>query len=75
MGVELNQNLKDSLAMTGELTPITVKEARRVLGKSSDYSSGESLATAVLDFTAIARSYLRNIPKFMVPESTNMSYN
>ncbi len=61
--------------LVGELTPISVDEAKRVLGKSSQYSSGESLATAVLDFTAIARAYLRNIPKFEVLKETKLGYN
>lgn len=51
------------LDTTGELTPITTKEAEKVVGQSSQYSSGESLASAVLDLTAIARAYLRNIAK------------
>lgn len=58
-----------------ELTPISVDEAKKVVGKSSQYSSGESLATAVLDFTAIARAYLRNIPKYEVLNVTHMRYN
>jgi len=58
-----------------ELTPISVDEAKKVVGKSSQYSSGESLAIAVLDFTAIARAYLRNIPKFEVLDITQMRYN
>lgn len=61
--------------LVGELTPISVDEAKKVLGKSSQYSSGESLATAVLDFTAIARAYLRNIPKFEVLKVTQVRYN
>lgn len=56
--------------LVGELTPISVDEARKVIGKTSQYSSGESLAAAVLDFTAIARAYLRNIPKFEVLKLT-----
>ena len=58
-----------------ELTPISVDEAKKVVCKSSQYSSGESLAMAVLDFTAIARAYLRNIPKFEVLDVTQMRYN
>lgn len=61
--------------LVGELTPISVDEAKKVVGKSSQYSSGESLATAVLDFTAIARAYLRNIPKYDVLNITQMRYN
>ena len=61
--------------LVGELTPISVDEAKKVVGKSSQYSSGESLATAVLDFTAIARAYLRNIPKYEVLNTTQMRYN
>lgn len=61
--------------LVGELTPISVDEAKKVVGKSSQYSSGESLATAVLDFTAIARAYLRNIPKYEVLNTTKMRYN
>lgn len=75
MGTEIHQELEKALSATGELTPVTVKEARKVLGQSSEYSSGETLATAVLDFTAIARAYLRNIPKFEVLKSTKMRYN
>ena len=63
MAKELTNGLDSSLMNAGELTPITVKEARTVLGKTSEYSSGESLAIAVLDFTAIARAYLRQLPK------------
>lgn len=65
-----NSELQEALNMTGELTPITVKEARRVLGQSSEYSSGEALAMAVLDFTSIARAYLRNLSKTEVPKLT-----
>ncbi len=61
--------------LVGELTPISVDEARKVVGKSSQYSSGESLATAVLDFTAIARAYLRTVSKFEVLNHTQMRYN
>ena len=64
-----------TLDTVGELTPISVDEAKKVVGKSSQYSSGESLAIAVLDFTAIARAYLRNIPKFEVLKVTQMEYN
>lgn len=63
MGKELTNKLEANLMNAGELTPISVKEARKVLGEASGYSSGESLAVAVLDFTAIARSYLRNLSK------------
>lgn len=64
-GTKINHELgRIALDEVGELTPITVKEARKVIGQSSKYSSGETLAMAVLDFTAIARAYLRNIPKF-----------
>ena len=70
MGTEIHQELNEALNTAGELTPITVKEARKVLGQSSEYSSGETLAMAVLDFTAIARAYLRNIPKFEVLKLT-----
>lgn len=61
--------------LAGELTPISVDEARKVIGRESRYSSGEALAMAVLDFTAIARAYLRNIPKFEVLKVTQMGYN
>lgn len=64
-----------TLDVVGELTPISVDEAKKLVGKSSQYSSGESLAIAVLDFTAIARAYLRNIPKFEVLNVTQMRYN
>lgn len=65
ISTEVNQELgRVALGIVGELTPITVKEARRVLGKTSQYTSSESLATAILDFTAIARAHFRNIPKY-----------
>lgn len=69
-GTNINQGLEEALNTTGELTPITVKEARKLLGQSSEYSSGEAVAVAVLDFTAIARAYLRSIPKFEVLKLT-----
>lgn len=70
-GTKINHELgRIALDEVGELTPITVKEARKVIGQSSEYSSGETLAIAVLDFTAIARAYLRNIPKFEVLKLT-----
>lgn len=74
-GTEINQELQGTLNTAGELTPITINEARKVLGQSSEYSSGETLAMAVLDFTAIARAYLRNIPKFEVLKPTKVRYN
>lgn len=58
-----------------ELTPISLDEAKKLVGESPQYSSGESLATAVLDFTAIARAYLRNIPKFEVLNIAQVRYN
>lgn len=60
----INQELgRIALDVAGELTPVTVKEAKQVLGEFSQYKSSESLAMAILDFTAIARAYFRNIPK------------
>lgn len=66
-----NQQLND----VSELTPISVDEAKKVVGKSSQYSSGESLAVAVLDFTAIARAYFRNVSSLEVLKVTQMDYN
>lgn len=66
---------KFTFDIASELTPISVDEAKKIVGKSSQYSSSESLAIAVLDFTAIARAYLRNIPKFEVLKVTQMGYN
>lgn len=66
---------KFTFDIASELTPISVNEAKKIVGKTSKYSSGEALATAVLDFTAIARAYLRNIPKFEVLKVTQMRYN
>lgn len=53
-----------ALDTVGELTPISLKEAKGVLGKSIQYESDEAVATAVLDFTAIARAFFRTVPKF-----------
>lgn len=64
-----------NLDSVGELTPISVDEAKKVIGKTSQYSSGESLAVAVLDFTAIARAYLRNVSQFEVLKVTQLRYN
>lgn len=55
--------MTDGNVHESELTPLSLEEVKQVIGKSSQYSSGESIAMAVLDFTAIARAYLRNIPK------------
>lgn len=35
-GTEIHQELNEALNTAGELTPITVKEARKVLGQSSE---------------------------------------
>ncbi|HSE29203.1 MAG TPA: hypothetical protein VLA77_01300 [Candidatus Saccharimonadales bacterium] len=64
-----------SLDSVSELTPISVDEAKKVIGKTSQYSSGESLAVAVLDFTAIARAFLRNVSQFEVLKVTQTRYN
>lgn len=55
--------MAESNIVVDELTPLSVEEAKKVIGGSAQYSSGESIAMAVLDFTAIARAYLRNLPK------------
>lgn len=61
----LRQELgKTALDMVADLTPITVKEAKAVLGKAAQYHSDEAVATAILDFTAIARAFFRTVPKF-----------
>lgn len=66
---------KFTFDIASELTPISIEEAKKIVGKSSQYSTGESLAAAVLDFTAIARAYFRNIPKLEVLKVTQMGYN
>ena len=66
---------KFTFDIASELTPISIEEAKKIVGKSSQYSTGESLAAAVLDFTAIARAYLRNIPKLEVLKVTQRMYN
>ena len=55
-------------SIASELTPISVGEAKKVIGSTSQYSTGESLAIAVLDFTAIARAYIRTVSKYSVPK-------
>jgi hypothetical protein len=61
----LNQEIgRIALDAVGELTPITIKEARKVLGEYIEYTSDEAVATAILDFTAIARAYFRTVPKY-----------
>jgi hypothetical protein len=58
-----------------DLTPLPLEEAMRIVGISSHYSSNESLSLAVLDFTAIARAYLRKLPHKMVLNPTFSRYN
>lgn len=53
-----------AMELTSELTPISLKEAQKIIGKSSQYATTESLARAILDFTAIARAYIRTVPKY-----------
>lgn len=63
--INLTQELgKTALDMVSDLTPITVKEAKEVLGIATQYESDEEVAMAVLDFTAIARAFFRTVPKF-----------
>ena len=55
--------MAESSIAVDELTPLSVKEAKKVIGGSAQYSSSESIAMAVLDFTAIARAHLRSLPR------------
>lgn len=69
MGNNDKQNINQALAKTAinvvsDLTPISVKEAKSVLGDAVQYASDEAVASAILDFTAIARAYLRTVPKY-----------
>lgn len=73
MGVDAKDNtfqgeFSFEAEMANELTPISVKEAESVIGKSSQYKTSEAVANAILDFTAIARAYFRNIPKYPLQE-------
>lgn len=69
---KLNHGLgSTALDMVGNLTPISLKEARSVMGDSASDMSDESVLTAVLDFTAIARAHIRNVPKYNVLEYNN----
>lgn len=64
----MSSELSVGIDMVSELTPISVKEAERIIGKSTQYSTNEAIANAILDFTAIARAYFRNIPKYTLQE-------
>jgi len=70
--VETNTNndisafMNNASEIASELTPISIKEAREVIGQPLQYESNEAIARAILDFTAIARSFFRNIPKYQV---------
>lgn len=77
-GVKVNDNTSNNAGaildsapdLVGELTPMSIKEAESVIGKETCYETGESVATAIFDFTAIARAYLRNISKIEVLKLT-----
>lgn len=56
--------------MVGELTPISLREARKLVGESGRDMSDESLLSAILDLTAIARAYIRKVPNY-----SKTSYN
>lgn len=62
--IEMTMGKNNAMELTSELTPISLKEAQKVVGESTEYKTTESLARAILDFTAIARAYVRNVPKY-----------
>jgi hypothetical protein len=43
---------------------ISVKEARKLMGKDAALLSDSEVEKLISDFSAIARSYLRSLPKF-----------
>jgi hypothetical protein len=57
--------------MVGDLTPISLKEARGIMGDGAKDMSDASILTAILDFTAIARAHIRSVPKYNVLEYNN----
>ncbi len=63
--------LTDASELVGELTPISIKEAAKVVDGSLQYESDEAIARAILDFTAIARAFFRTIPKYKSLEYNN----
>lgn len=67
--IKLKQEVgRITLDMVGDLTPISLNEARKAMGDSAKDMSDESVLTAILDFTAIARAHIRNVPKYNVTE-------
>lgn len=57
-------DLRRELFVVGELTPIAVKEARRIMGSDADCMSDIEVETMIYNLTAIARSFVRSFPKY-----------
>lgn len=70
--IKITQGLgRVALEMTGDLTPISLKEARKVMGDSGKHLSDESVLTSILDLTAIARAHIRTVPNLKKSEYNN----
>lgn len=57
-------------SMTADLAPISIKEARKVLGSEYKDKSDETIARLIMELTIVARSHVRGVLK-----SSIMMYN
>jgi len=48
-----------------DVTRISVAEARRIMGKTSDSMSDDMVQKAIYDLTAIARAYIKSSSKMI----------
>lgn len=62
--IHSSQALASELNAVGELAPISVREAKRIIGDSIGGLTNEDVQIMIFDLTAIARSYIRSVPKY-----------
>lgn len=62
--IQSSQMLASELNAVGELAPISIREAKRIIGDSIGELTDEDIQSMIFDLTAIARSYIRSVPKY-----------
>lgn len=59
-----DNDLAKELSHAGELTPISIAEARRVMGVDGANLSDDEVQSMILNFTAIARAHIGSVLKY-----------
>lgn len=51
-------------AQAFELAPLSIFEARKIIGLAGDVLSDSELENLIYDLTLIARNYIKSVPKY-----------